>query len=104
MLKMASVSPTKSGSSGKKVAMASALVAEKMAHLRADIRLGLYKLSHPSLPKEDHAAAQESNIVQKSVATERRRQQEAKARAIANEKKLAKRKAQAIRAGFSAPL
>lgn len=35
---------------------------------------------------------------------ERRRQQEAKARAIANEKKLAKRKAQAIRAGFSAPL
>lgn len=69
MLKMASVSPTKSGSSGKKVAMASALVSEKMAHLRADIRLGLYKLSHPSLPKEDHAAAQESNIVQKSVAT-----------------------------------
>lgn len=35
---------------------------------------------------------------------ERRRQQEARARAIANEKKLAKRKAQAIRAGFSAPL
>ena len=35
---------------------------------------------------------------------ERRRQQEAKARAIANEKKLAKRKSQAIRAGFSSPL
>lgn len=35
---------------------------------------------------------------------ERRRQQEAKARAIADEKKMAKRKSQAIRAGFSSPL
>jgi len=35
---------------------------------------------------------------------ERRRQQEARARAIANEKKFAKRKAQAMRAGFSSPL
>jgi len=35
---------------------------------------------------------------------ERRRQQEAKARAIANEKKLAKRKSQAMRAGFSSTL
>lgn len=102
---MASVSPLKSGAnSGKKVTMASALLGEKLAHLRADIRLGLYKLSHPALPKEGREAAQESNIVQKSVATERRRQQEARARAIANEKKLAKRKAQAMRAGFSAPL
>jgi len=51
--------------------MASALVGEKLAHLRADIRLGLYRLSHPSLAKEDRDAAQESNIVQKSVATGR---------------------------------
>jgi len=35
---------------------------------------------------------------------ERRRQQEAQARAIANEKKLAKRRSHAIRAGFSSPL
>jgi hypothetical protein len=49
--------------------MASALLGEKLAHLRADIRLGLYKLSHPALPKEGREAAQESNIVLKSVAT-----------------------------------
>ncbi|KAG0581722.1 hypothetical protein M758_3G000900 [Ceratodon purpureus] len=102
---MASKSPTKSGGgSGKKMTMASALLGEKLAHLRADLRLGLYRLSHPSLPKEDREAAEESTIVQKSVATEKRRQQEAKARAIANEKKLAKRKSQAMRAGFSSPL
>jgi len=105
MQKMASASTTKSGgNSGKKMTMASALVGEKLAHWRADIRLGLYKLAHPSLPKPDREAAEESNIVQKSVATERRRQQEAIARAIANEKKFAKRKAQAMRAGFSSPL
>lgn len=62
---MASGSPSKSA--GKKMTMASALVGEKLAHLRADIRLGLYRLSHPA--KEDREAAQESNIVQKSVAT-----------------------------------
>jgi uncharacterized protein (DUF39 family) len=99
---MASGSLTKSG--GKKITMTSARVAERLAHLRADIRLGLYRLSHPSLAKEEREAAQESNIVQKSVATERRRQQEAKIRAIANEKKLAKRRSHAMRAGFSAPL
>lgn len=68
--KMPTVSPLKSGAySGKKMTMASALFGEKMAHLRADLRLGLYKLSHPALPKEDREVAQESNIVQKSVAT-----------------------------------
>lgn len=104
-LKMGSGSPAKSGSSsGKKMSMASAHLWEKLAHLKADISLGLYRLAHPKLPKEDHEVAQESNIVQKSVATERRRQQEAKARAIAQEKKIAKKKAQAMRAGFSAPL
>ena len=69
-LKMASKSPTKSGGgSGKKISMASALLGEKLAHLRADIRLGLYRLAHPSLPKEDREAAEVSNIVQKSAAT-----------------------------------
>ena len=67
---MASVSPLKSGAnSGKKMTMMNALFGEKLAHLRADIRLGLYKLAHPALPKVDHQVAQESNIVQKSVAT-----------------------------------
>lgn len=61
---------TKSGGGpGKKMTMASALFGEKLAHFRADIRLGLYRLSHLSLPKEDRVAAEESNIVQKSVAT-----------------------------------
>lgn len=62
---MASGSPTKSA--GKKMTMASALFGEKLAHWRADIRLGLYRLSHST--KEDREAAQESNIVEKSVAT-----------------------------------
>lgn len=69
-LKMGSGSPAKSGSSsGKKMSMASAHLWEKLAHLKADISLGLYRLAHPKLPKEDHEVAQESNIVQKSVAT-----------------------------------
>lgn len=67
MQRMATVSPTKSGgNSGKKMTLASALVGEKLAHLRADIRFGLFKLANS---KEEHATAQESNIVQKSVAT-----------------------------------
>lgn len=50
--------------SGKKMTMASAQVGEKLAHLRADLRFGLYRLSHPLLAKEEYDAAHESNIVQ----------------------------------------
>nr|PNR29516.1 hypothetical protein PHYPA_028210 [Physcomitrium patens] len=70
----------------------------------ADLQFGLYRLSHPTLPEVERAAAQSFNIVRKSVATEKRRQLEAKANAIANEKELVKRREQVLRAGYSAPL
>jgi len=100
--KLVTSSPEKFGTmgvtTGKKMTMISALLGEKLAHLRADLQLGLYRLAHPVHPQIRRIAAQESNIAQKSVATEKRRQLEAKARALANQKRMCMRDAQRARA------
>lgn len=71
--KLVTSSPEKFGAmgvtTGKKMTMISALLGEKLAHLRADLQLGLYRLAHPVHPQIRRVAAQESNIAQKSVAT-----------------------------------
>lgn len=72
--KMVTTTPLKYGNmgvtTGKKMTMAGALIGEKLAHLRADMRFGLYRLSHPlNDPNVRIVAAQESTIAQKSVAT-----------------------------------
>lgn len=71
--KLVTSSPEKFGTmgvtTGKKMTMISALLGEKLAHLRADLQLGLYRLAHPVHPQIRRIAAQESNIAQKSVAT-----------------------------------
>ncbi len=51
---------------GKKMAIASAIINEKLAHLSADLRHNLFCVMHPRVLR---LAAEESNIAIKSVAT-----------------------------------
>jgi hypothetical protein len=51
---------------GKKMAIASAIINEKLAHLSADLRHNLFCVMHPRVLR---LVAEESNIAIKSVAT-----------------------------------
>ncbi|CAK9207708.1 hypothetical protein BDL97_16G016100 [Sphagnum fallax] len=75
---------TMSVATGKKMAIVRARLSEKLAHLGADLRHSLYCAMHPRVLR---LVAKESNIAIKAVATERRRQKEAKAREVANKKR-----------------
>jgi hypothetical protein len=68
----------------KKMTIVGARFNEKLAHLVADLRHSLFCALHPRVIR---LAAKESNIAIKSVATVRRRQEEAKAREVANKKR-----------------
>ncbi|KAH8935765.1 hypothetical protein BDL97_17G046700 [Sphagnum fallax] len=76
----------------KNLAIANARINEKLAHLSADLRHNLFCVMHPRVLR---LAAEESNIAIKSVATERRRQEEAKAREVARKQQELVRQQQA---------
>lgn len=64
--------------SARRMRVAGAAISEKMARLGADMKLGLYTISHPLHPiRRD--AAKEQNVNVKAAALERRRQKVARA-------------------------
>jgi hypothetical protein len=57
-----------SAASGRRMAVAGATISEKLAHMRANMGLGLYTVAHPIHPIR-RAAAKESAMNQKAAAT-----------------------------------
>jgi hypothetical protein len=64
--------------SGRRMAVAGAVISEKFQRMGADIRLGFYTISHPIHPIR-RAAAKERAMNIKAAATERKRQKIARA-------------------------
>lgn len=75
-----------SAASGRRMAVAGATISEKLAHMRANMGLGLYTVAHPIHPIR-RAAAKESAMNQKAAATERKHQKIAHANDIASRKR-----------------
>jgi len=67
-----------SAASGRRMAVAGAIIGEKFAHFGADIRLGFYTITHPVHPLR-RVAAKERAVNVKAAATERKRQKIARA-------------------------
>eukprot|EP00249_Psilotum_nudum_P032233 c47509_g1_i1 orf=246-611(+) len=71
---------------GKKLAVAGALLGEKLAHIQASLRVALVKLRHPVHPVHRVAATEVARET-RAAATERRKQAVAQAQNVAAQKK-----------------
>ncbi|KAG0601707.1 hypothetical protein M758_11G133800 [Ceratodon purpureus] len=85
-----------SAASGRRMSVVGAIIGEKFARFGADVKLGLYTISHPVHPLR-RVAAKERNLNVKAAASERRRQKIARAvdvemrkRAIVRERRAAR--------------